>query len=591
MRAAINNFIMQKKYILPHLVVSALMLLPLAGCKGHSDEPTDGHRSAIQLQVTPRTLATGARAITDGQDPEVSGYDLEDKIFDGQLFIGEDFGLTASRSFTPKGDNTWSAKFEEELDNPTDPHRIAAVLNSYRLGLRGSDYTSESTVSLTDIDRMIGESFLMSSTFDKEDNFYTLSEDKCTDVPLDVERVVSKVQLRRAKEMTGKEMQDTYGFLQPGQMTWTIAGSAKSAYLFTDHAGSLHLGDDGLYKDLKTVSAEGKGKGDYDLMKQSDYAANVGEYKADTEVGVKNFKARSISTFESGKVEGNDGGRSTKDGIYFLEHALNETKAGTAYDKTVTYQDVTYVKIYTGLTPTKGFQIDNNKVIFSHHKVFKTKDEALDVFAESQPATTSPELLDHQLLKDIVDASEPTADRWYWVDVTDTNWFKDLSEEDKKNQTIKEGKDYYTTDGKASTRSFLLVHDQPTTFYYGIDDHTIYDTLLAARAGGNSKIRKYEGGKMVYLSPLNEQRTTEKGPVFNCDTRRNNIYDLILNSITGLGLNYDPVDPDDPNIPEPGDNPWEPKPNIPPINGRENVIRITATPLQWNTMDHTLELM
>ena len=573
---------MQKKYILPHLVVSALMLLPLAGCKGHSDEPTDGYRSVIQLQVTPRTLATGARAITDGQDPEVSGYDPEDKIIDGQLFIGEDFGLTASRSFTPdpKDGNKWSAKFEEKLDNPTaSKHRIAAVINSFRLGLRGSDYTTESTVSLADIDRMIGESFLMSSTFDKENNFYTLSEDECTDVRLDVERVVSKVQLRRAKEMTGKEMEETYGLLEPDKMKWTIAGSAKSAYLFTDHAGSLHLGDDGLYKDLKTVSAEGKVKGGYDLMKLSDKGIS------------DNFKARRISTFESGKVEGNAGGRSTKDGIYFLEHALNETEAGTPYDKSVTYKDVTYVKIYTGLTSIKGFRIDNDKVNLSRHKVFKTKGEALDGFAKSHPATTSPELLDHQLLKDIVDASEPLADRWYWVDVTDTKWFKDLSEEEKKKQTIKEGKDYYTTDGKASTRSFLLVHDQPTTFYYGIDDHTIYDTLLAARAGGNSKIRKYEGGKMVYLSPLNEQRTTEGGPVFNCDTRRNNIYDLILNKITGLGLNYDPVDPDDPNIPEPGDNPWEPEPNIPPINGRENVIRITATPLQWNTMDHTLELM
>ena len=572
---------MQKKYILPHLVVSALMLLPLAGCKGHSDEPTDGYRSAIQLQVTPRTLATGARAITDGQDPEVSGIDPEDKIIDGQLFIGEDFGLTASRNFTPdpKDGNKWSAKFEEKLDNPTSLHRIAAVLNSSRLGLRGSDYTSESTVSLADIDRMIGKSFLMSSTFDnKDNNFYRLSEDDCTDVPLDVERVVSKVQFRRAKEMTGKEMEETYGLLDPDKMTWTIAGSAKSAYLFTDHAGSLHLGDDGLYKDLKTVSAEGKGKGGYDLMKLSDKGLS------------KSFDARPVSLFESGKVKNNDGGLSTKDGIYFLEHALNETEAGTPYDKSVTYQDVTYVKIYTGLTSIKGFRIDNNKVNFSRHKVFKTKDEALDGFAKSHPATTSPELLDQQLLKDI-DASEPTADRWYWVDVTDTKWFKGLSEEDKKNQTIKEGKDYYTTVGKASTRSFLLVHDQATTFYYGIDDHTIYDTLLAARAGGNSKIRKYEGGRMVYLSPLNEQRTAEGGPVFNCDTRRNNIYDLILNSITGLGLNYDPVDPDDPNIPEPGDNPWEPEPNIPPINGRENVIRITATPLQWNTMDHTLELM
>lgn len=560
------------------------MLLPLAGCKGHSEEPTDGYRSAIQLQVTPRTLATGARAITDGQDPEVPGIAPEDEIRDGQLFIGEDFGLTASRSFTPdpKDGNKWSAKFEEKLEDLTSRHRIAAVINSSRLGLRGSDYTSESTVSLADIDRMIGESFLMSSTFDnKDNNFYRLSKDECTDVPLDVERVVSKVQLRRAKEMTGKEMQDTYGFLQPGQMTWTIAGSAKSAYLFTDHAGSLHLGDDGLYEGLKTFSAKEKVKGGYDLMKLSDKEGHS-----------ENFKARSISTFESGKVEGNDGGRSTKDGIYFLEHALNETnktKAGTPYDKSVTYKDVTYVKIYTGLTSIKGFRIDNDKVTFSRHKVYPTKESAIKGFAVSDPVTTSPELLDQQLLKDINAKETSTDHRWYWVDVTDTKWFKGLTPEEKAK--LKEGKDYYTTDGKASTRSFLLVHDQPTTFYYGIDDHTIYDTLLAARAGGNSKIRKYEGGKMVYLSPLNEQRTTEKGPVFNCDTRRNNIYDLILNSITGLGLNYDPVDPDDPNIPEPGDNPWEPEPNIPPINGRENVIRITATPLQWNTMDHTLELM
>ena len=320
----------KKKYILPHLVVSALMLLPLAGCKGRTDEPTDGHRSAIQLQVTPRTLAAGARAITDAQDQEVPGIDPEDKIIDGQLFIGEDFGLTASRSFTGEGGNKWSAKFEEELDNPTSRHRIAAVINSSRLGLRGSDYTSESTVSLADIDRMIGKSFLMSSTFgNKSKNFYTLAEDKCTDVRLDVERVVSKVQLRRAKDMTGEEMKETYGLLQPDKMTWAIAGSAKSAYLFTDKAGSLHLGDDGLYEGLKTISAKEKSMGGYDLMKLSNEGLS------------DNFKARSISTFESGKVENNDHGLSTKDGIYFLEHALNETKAAIPYDKSVSYTHLT----------------------------------------------------------------------------------------------------------------------------------------------------------------------------------------------------------------------------------------------------------
>lgn len=578
---------MKKKKYLPH-IASALMLVPMVGCQGLHSDP-DGEcttRSRIELEVHPRALGGITRAITDAQDPSVAGIIPEDKIVDGQLFI-DGIGLTGSHAFMPTEDR-WSAKFEEEIAESTTKRRIATLINGSRLALRGTNYDTDSKVSLDDLDKMIGESFLMTSTFDdQQSNFYPLSKEGCTDVRLEVERVVSKAQLRRAKDPDTETMEARYGTIDYDAMRWTIAGSAKECYLFADHAGELHLGEEGLYVELKTLSAHTKSHGTYDLMKLSDTGLS------------QNFKARAIPLFENGKVKNNDGGISTSDRIYFLEHALTETTTEHAYGADVTYADVTYVKIYAGLAPTKGFRIDNSKVAFARHKVFESEAEARTGFMESDPAVDegaerpyTPELLDDALLSPL-GTTAPT-DRWYWVDVTDTEWLKSLSDEERTKHTLREGKDYSASDPMTGPtdpkrRTYLLVHDSAETFYYGLDDHTIYDTLLAALAGGNNKIRKYEGGKTVYLSPLNEQRNTE-GLVFSCDTRRNNIYDLILNGISGLGLNYDPVDPKDPNLPAPGDNPWEPEPKIPPINGRDNVIRITATPLWWNTMDHVLEL-
>ena len=91
---------------------------------------------------------------------------------------------------------------------------------------------------------------------------------------------------------------------------------------------------------------------------------------------------------------------------------------------------------------------------------------------------------------------------------------------------------------------------------------------------------------MVYLIPLNRQLDGTKRFVNYCDTRRNNIYDLNIASISGIGLNHDPVDPDDPNIPKPEDNPFEP-PTDPQIPVEENdyLMRITAKILKWNLVE------
>ena len=138
--------------------------------------------------------------------------------------------------------------------------------------------------------------------------------------------------------------------------------------------------------------------------------------------------------------------------------------------------------------------------------------------------------------------------------------------------------------------TFFLMHDTPGTFYVGANG-IIYDTLLAARADGNKSARKYAGGRMVYLTPLNAQGEPNK--IYNCDTRRNNIYDLEIQGVNGLGYNYDPVDPKDPYIPKPDDNPLEPDPDpeIPPINNPEITIMVKATVLKWNYIHQSYDLL
>lgn len=497
----------------------AILLLASAGCREQQDHPEESRTVHLRLEVSPRSLALEGRAITDLQ-----GVDPEARIIDGQLYIGG-LGLTASRDFERNGEsNLWTARFDAELKERDTKSRVAAVINSQRLGLRGTDYSKESVVTLQDLPRMIGESFLMSSTFDDPKvNLHTItpSPSICTSLHFDVERIVSKAQLSRSASLDLTKMSARYGTIDPDGLTWTVAGSALSAYLFGDHA-----------KGLKTSTATQEERKPYDLAKVS----SCDLYK----------QPKKVSKEKDG----------IPDRIYFLEHALRETN-GQAYPKEVTYADVVYAKIYATLRPTHGYRIAKEKGL-----IYATEEAA------KRAQVKVPKLLDDSLLAPL--GTEQSGDRWYWIDA------------EKALDSPSSG------DREPSESRPILVHDASGTFYYGLDDHEIYDTLLAARAGGNSRIRKYTEGRMVYLTPLNEQRT-EAG-IFNCDTRRNTIYDLVLRSISGLGYNYDPVDPDDPNILAPKGNPWEPVTPVPPINGRPNVIRLTATPRPWQTILHTVVL-
>ena len=592
-------------------------------------EPTDEATTGLQLSVSYFKAQSGNRAITDGQDKDVEGTEAENAIKNGQLLISDRAAIPVE-FLEPKG-NVWTSKVIKT--NPGKDVTITPLINMAALGFTKADLDKDKTVKIADIDKLASadNGFAMSTSAADASNTQTII-DGVTDpkgenknfFKFTLQRVVSKAQLWA--ENVNVDGAKKYGFIDHSTLQWSIAGSAKEAYLFTDYAGNkkedIWLNDNGFYPNLTTISGT-KGKtakgvsGDtkvYDLMKQSDYAANVGEYKADTEAGVKNFKARNVLTDGVELNAEQTNGKSLEKGIYFLEHALKETVKGstTPYESSkVTYGDVAYVKVYGKIDIQNGKKVDA-KVQTEKPDMSKASELYVGGLkaADIKPATKT----------DFVE-------RWYFIVVrTDSKWYN-IYKKVKADVLQDRG------DGTA----YYLVHDKAGEFYAAGDgeDAVVYNTLAAALADGQTKIRKYWGAdkafNVVYLSPLNAQGEVNK--VYNCDTRRNNIYDLKLRTISGLGFNYDPNDPDtpkdpsrlkphtpgdntsidpidptssddpnnpnnpdkgktpgDPNIPTPGeDNPFEPEPTNPPVNNTKTCLQVECTVLSWNLVQRGLD--
>ncbi|WP_297129587.1 hypothetical protein [uncultured Porphyromonas sp.] len=592
-------------------------------------EPADEGTTGLQLSVSYFKAQSGNRAITDGQDKEVEGTDAENAIKSGQLLISDRAAIDIP--FGTPVNNVWTSKVIKT--NPAPSVTITPLINMAALGFTKADLDKDKTVAIADIDKLASATggFAMSTSAADASNTQEIV-DGVTDpkgenknfFKFTLQRVVSKAQLWAAT--VNVEGAKKYGVIDPSTLQWSMAGSAKQAYLYTDYAGNtkadISLSDDGFYPALTTISAKaGKtaegvtaGTKVYDLMKQSDYAANVGEYKADTEAGVKNFKARNVLTDGVDLNAEQTNGKSLENGIYFLEHALKETVKGstTPYEPSkVTYGDVAYVKVYGKINIKKGKKVDA-----------KVQTEKPDMSKASELYVAGLKAAD---VKEATEAD--FGDRYYFIVVRkDSKWYN-------INRKVKAA---VLADRDAET-AYYLVHDKAGEFYAAGDgeDAVVYNTLAAALADGQTKIRKYWGAdkdfNVVYLSPLNAQGEVNK--VYNCDTRRNNIYDLKLRTISGLGFNYDPNDPDtpkdpsklvpsdpndpktitpidpndpndpnnpnnpdkgktpgDPNIPTPGeDNPFEPEPTNPPVNNTKTCLQVECTVLSWNLVQRALD--
>lgn len=573
------------RYITHHIPASllALTLLLASGCRSNVSTSEPATESTTSTMVTLRTSVIGTmtpRAVSETDVAPLAGSG-EGAVEVLNLWLAKEGWMEGVPDDTHAP--IYQATFKVNgVQNP-EVRDYTILLNGHKLDLPGISRRASTMIDISEIAKLTdAEGFTMTGNVDlkatiKPDITEPQRPDKNvfpTDGALPVERVVSKAQLYKK---SGFAVTGVPGTIASSSLHWAVAGSGKKVYLYRNQAGDRTMGADGIYDGLTTASDES------DLMKLSDVIKNT------TDEG--NFAWKELSGTASGK-------KSVAGGIYFYEHALKEPKGQSMpYPRAIKYDKVTYAKVYGDLGKiSKGKRGEFNEKAFASFapmsRVVATEEEARALTTLQVPNFSYSLKIGkletwETMRKHVEDASSEDfmKDRWYWICVTDIP-----NGEEEMKKKISDSSRFSTPDMVDSHEghTFFLMHDTPGTFYVGANG-VIYDTLLAARADGNKSARKYTGGRMVYLTPLNAQG--EPGKIFNCDTRRNNIYDLAITGITGLGYNYDPVDPDDPYIPKPNDNPLEPDPEIPSINDTEITIKVRAKVLNWNYIHQSYDLL
>lgn len=536
----------------------ALALPVLSGCHASVrgvEEPDDTERpTVLSLRVTAGLPGEGVRAVTDDQDPDVAPAEGtgEGKITYMQVSMPR-VGLLRQTTLTPgAGGTDYTARFELPLKQSVTTS-YAVLVGSQDLGLTQTDFTADETVGSDHfLDVIHEDGFIQTS---KSSDGSATIEPGVTDpsptngnfITSEVERIVAKVQVSQKDGLS--LTLPNIGTLSP--LTYSMAGSAKKTYLFRDHAGARNLVDEtaesAVYKDFKSVIDDKTVPLDWDPKAGHPFLRRVSDKEGtDYVLGGYYCNPKAVTNATTATT-------SIKGGFYFYENSMyGGTKKVADKKGEIKYNRIAYAKVYTKLTPTNAYTTKYSSG--NYDRVLATPEDFTK--EQSYSVEISKELYD-KLLGDPVYSSR-------------------LS----KGWTFPPG-------GGAGYQSYdLQVTDKPGTFYEGGDDGLLYLRLRDAVLMGNKSVRKYDEGRMVYMLPLNRQLDPTKGFVNYCDTRRNNIYDLTVTAISGIGKNYDPVDPDDPNVPKPEDNPFEPPtdPQI-PVEPADYLMRITAKVLKWNLVE------
>ncbi|MCD8043954.1 MAG: Mfa1 family fimbria major subunit [Tannerellaceae bacterium] len=134
------------------------------------------------------------------------------------------------------------------------------------------------------------------------------------------------------------------------------------------------------------------------------------------------------------------------------------------------------------------------------------------------------------------------------------------------------------------------------TFYVGQADGRIYSSKQAAQAAvQNQRVAVYLEGKMLYYAWLNPDNI--QAPL-NSPVVRNNIYHINITGFGQLGVNWNPLYPEDPNTTDP-DNP-DPKPVNPdepespvdpidPLTPEQTYMTVEVTVLNWTVHSYDIE--
>ena len=542
-------------------VAAALVAFSFAACNKTNNSVTPEPQGAVtSAKIT--FVENGTRAVTDGQN-NAPGLDEESNVTNASFFTGDEsrpVSLTEIEDFTATGAEEAKAyessvfEYRGTVDSPINSGLVVNMND-----LTPADFDADNTIAIEQLGTLsASDAFVMSGKTTEEitikggvkSNEVTADNNTFT---YTVERVVSKAQVSAPAGGIENNIKDGAADFSDATLSntrYAVAGSAKKVYLFADNAGDRTLDvtnqNYGTFKsaihDLP-VSTFNNGvfASQRDLQRVSDLTLK-------TLSGDKDFsKLNSLPVVADADYQT----KSNENGIFFLENSVNKTITGNSQ---IDYSDIAYVKIYTEFKPAKVYKLNGDAIEEAVEDDFKDFDEVVEVSTE-------------------------------WVDkLTDadkTRIGNNLSE--KKTRTIKEaqGEDPAVTEDYYE----LTMHVKKGSVYYSPSTKKFYLSPKAARFDKAGKTIVYLAGKMLWTTPANAQ--IAKGADFHhfLDTRRNNIYSLLIKEITGLGLNFDPADTTDPNAPKPNpeDNPdekdHEDKHDVDPATTH---LKIQAKILKWN---------
>lgn len=145
-------------------------------------------------------------------------------------------------------------------------------------------------------------------------------------------------------------------------------------------------------------------------------------------------------------------------------------------------------------------------------------------------------------------------------------------------------------------------YQEGTTFYVG-ENGALYHTALNASDGKTpgsvqgQKCAKYEKGKVLYYAIVNPDKPERP---LNAPVYRNNIYHIRVTGFKKIGLNWNPLFPEDPDTPNPTNpdpkpkgNPNEPVPPIKPEDNnsiKETYMAVSVSVIPWTVHSYEIEL-
>ena len=501
-------------------VAAALVAFSFAACNKTNNSVTPEQGGNTYGKVVVEENATN-RDVFGGEKNDVSGQGAESAVTTGRLYTGfthyltlTDLNFAASDGIESK----WETK-PFRYDGLTGRDIPAGLVLNGRFSI--DDFGADKEVGIAKLaDLTKKDGFAMSSVTTQMLNIKPgVTKDAVAkgnnEFSFAVERITAKVQVSKVATIDQGKIKGTFS-----NFRYAVAGSAKTSYIFADHAGDRDMGDNDMYDNFKsaihtlagtTFETDAKGvktvKVARDLQKVSDKSLTT----LATDAKWANYNSLEL------KEDANYKTASNAEGIYFLENSFD--LAPTTAPRQLLYNDIVYVKIYATYVPA-----------------------------------------DKEVLK-------------------------------------------LAADGKTlvgATAAEVAANNNGTFFRGNVKEYTLYLTAAAAMADGNSKAYQYYKGRMYWRVPANKQVLLNNFTAY-ADTRRNNIYSLQVTDIHGLGGNYDPIDPKDPNIPAPGEkdgdgdstpqNPDEPTPDPEdPVDESDNYINVKVQVMQYNLVHRGLKL-